>query len=359
MKKLLQLLGVLALLAWTVVGAAAWFATKGQVHLLVSADDPTQGPDPVALLQDDVASLHGDLEGLTEMLGRNFSILDERVSNAVSGADRPAAEPARTDAVERELRMRIAELEARLDVMERALRDGAPEPAAGAVEPVSAQAAPEVAVATPDEPEPEIAEPEPKPAPAPSASFLAFELPSQSFELDRRRRWTIQGSLSRVGFDGKSSLHDFTGTTSKVSGELIANPARPTERPSGTIVVDATSLDTGLDDRDEAMHEHLESGRFKTFEFELESFRSTGASDDGTATGEVSGTMTIHGTSRPFAMPIELRVDKSHRLVVQGSAPLSLPDYGVPVPNKLGLVKMEDDVQVWITLRARAGSEVE
>jgi hypothetical protein len=29
------------------------------------------------------------------------------------------------------------------------------------------------------------------------------------------------------------------------------------------------------------------------------------------------------------------------------------------VPNKLGLVKMEDEVSVWVTLRARPGAEVE
>jgi polyisoprenoid-binding protein YceI len=69
--------------------------------------------------------------------------------------------------------------------------------------------------------------------------------------------------------------------------------------------------------------------------------------------GVVRGRMTIRGVERPFSMPVQVTVDAGQRLVIEGQAPLSLPDHGVPVPNKLGLITMEEDVQMWIALKAR------
>jgi len=344
MKKLLQAAGVLAFVLWTALGLAAWLMTKDQVHVVVSPDEPAAGADPVALLAEDVGALERDLAALNETLASNFSILDQRVSNmaaqAAAGGDRAA--------LERDLRARIAELEARLAAGEAA---GAGASAPPAEQAGAAPSAPDAAASAPPS--------APSDAPAPAASFLAFELPSQTFKLDQRRRWTIVGSLSRVGFDGKSSLHDFTGATTAVSGEVVVNPARPAERPAGKVVVDARRLDTGLDDRDADMHEHLASDRFPTFEFALEGFEPAGEAEGTVQRGTVKGRMKIHGVEHPFSMSITAEVDQDHRLVVEGSAPLLLTDYGVPVPNKLGLVKMDDEVVVWIALRARPGAEVE
>ncbi len=347
MKRLLQAAGVLALILWTGLGLAAWIMTKEQVHVVVSQDEPGTAAAPLALLAERVGELERDLASLNETLGSNFSILDERIAQALSGVqggDRAG--------LERDLRARIAELEARLSTAP-GDGDGALAAAPGEAPAEPAQnpltnggAAPPASAGAPE-------------APAPAASFLAFKLPSQSFVLDQRRRWTIVASLSRVGFDGKSSLHDFTGATTAVSGELVVNPARPAERPSGRITVDARRLDTGLDDRDEDMHERLESDRFTTIEFELESFEPDGATGGAALHGTVKGRMRIRGAEHAFSMPIKAEVDADHRLVVEGSAPLFLSDYGVPVPNKLGLVKMDDQVIVWVALRARPGAEAD
>jgi len=342
MKKLLQVAGVLALVLWTGLGLAAWIMTKEQVHVTVSPDAPGTAADPVALLAERVGELERDLASLNETLGSNFSILDQRVAQALSGVQ--DGDPASR---ERALRARIAELEAQLSA---ARGSGGEALAAGGGKP-EAEPAPGAAAAAPAA--------SPQEAPAPAASFLAFKLPSQSFVLDQRRRWTIVASLSRVGFDGKSSLHDFTGATTAISGELVVNPARPAERPSGKITVDARRLDTGLEDRDQDMREHLASDRFTSIEFELEGFEPDGATGGAALHGTVKGRMRIRGAEHAFSMPIKAEVDADHRLVVEGSAPLLLSDYGVPVPNKLGLVKMDDQVVVWITLRARPGAEVD
>jgi polyisoprenoid-binding protein YceI len=358
MQRFLQIVGVAAILLWTGLGLFAWNMAKQEVHVTLGGEGPAEGPEPLALLADQVGALQRDLEALTGTLGSNFSILDERVSAALQGG--PAVDGGAA-AREQELRVRVAELEARLLVLESSLGSHAKAFSPSAVDaapselPLSADApateSPAGAGAMAKAPLETAA-----PAPAPRASFLAFQLPSQSFELDRQRRWTIVESLSRVGFDGKSTLHDFTGATTSVRGDFFVNPARPAESVSGNVSVDARTLDTGLAERDEAMHERLASARFASFDFELQRFAPETANPGakpGSSKGTLHGRMRIHGEERDFAMPVEVEVDASHRLVISGSAPLRMSDYGIAPPNKLGLVKMDDEVTVWVSLRAR------
>jgi hypothetical protein len=62
---------------------------------------------------------------------------------------------------------------------------------------------------------------------------------------------------------------------------------------------------------------------------------------------------------RALAMPVRASVDASRRLLLEGQVALSLRDYGVPVPSKLGVISMEPEVVVWIALRARLEARVE
>ena len=53
-------------------------------------------------------------------------------------------------------------------------------------------------------------------------------------------------------------------------------------------------------------------------------------------------------------MPVTAQLDEARRLVIEGEAALALSDFGISAPRKLGLISMEDRVNVWIRLRARA-----
>jgi polyisoprenoid-binding protein YceI len=159
-----------------------------------------------------------------------------------------------------------------------------------------------------------------------------------------------------VGFDAKSTLHDFTGATSKVAGALTANLADPAGGWRGTVTCAVASLITGVDGRDTAMRENLDAANHPEIRFEIKRFAPAEHGIDAaamTVRGEIRGTMTIRGVSRELRMPVAVRVDDSKRLFVEGHVPLRLDDYDVPVPNQLGLVKMDPEVNVWIALRAR------
>ena len=67
----------------------------------------------------------------------------------------------------------------------------------------------------------------------------------------------------------------------------------------------------------------------------------------------VVGKMTIRGQTRPLTMAVSIEIDPQKRVVVKGESPLKLSDYGVPVPSQLGVINMQDEVKIWIALRAR------
>jgi polyisoprenoid-binding protein YceI len=167
-------------------------------------------------------------------------------------------------------------------------------------------------------------------------------------------------ALSRVGFDAKTTLHDFSGVTSAVAGELECALGAPGEHPRGRIVVEAAQLGSGDAERDEAMREHLGVGAHATLEFVLTGFEPH-AVDAGElrVAGTATGTMTIRGVTQAVSMPVELAVDDARRLSVEGEMTLDLETFGVPVPSKLGLITMEKDVKVWLALKLRANSRSE
>jgi hypothetical protein len=245
MQRTFSVIGALVLAAWTAGGALAWWQAQGHWTLVVQEGEP--GPsvedERLALLDEQVQSLSGDLRALSGILEQNLGVLDERAAER-DGEQRAALErelgTLRADLAR--VGSSASELDRSLDRRLAALRAGwrADLDAALAERPAPELASePLVALEPPPDappPEPEAAEPEPTAEPAPPvparrASFLAFELPSDDFRFDERRSWTVIPALSRVGFDGESTLHDFTGTTSEVRGRIAADLAHPDASP--------------------------------------------------------------------------------------------------------------------------------
>ncbi len=193
------------------------------------------------------------------------------------------------------------------------------------------------------------------PVPPRSGKFLAFDLPSEDFHFDRLQSFRLIPSLSRVGFDAKSTLHDFSGATKRVRGDLRTNLSRADRACSGSIKVQAKTLSTGLESRDAEMYAHLATDLYPDIEFVIQSCKVEHAdTSDMTLAGEISGRMSIHGQSKPFEMRVTGRVDSSRRLQVVGEAGLKMSDFGIEVPTQLGVIGMEDEVKIWISLRFRS-----
>jgi polyisoprenoid-binding protein YceI len=229
--------------------------------------------------------------------------------------------------------------------------------AAAATPPLTAPAepaVPEAAVAV--APVPSAPIPAAAPAAPPKPGFLSFSLPASQFRFAEPQDYQLVAELCRVGFDAKSTLHDFTGVTKDVRGQFHADFDDPQGAWSGEILATAGSLQTGVEGRDTNMWEYLQTKEHPEIRFVIERFApAVDGIDAGkqTVRGVVHGTMTIRGKSRALALPLAVEVDPQKRVVLTGQVSLKLSDYDVPVPSKLGVINMQDEVVVWIALRAR------
>ena len=352
--KLLRGLGVLFVLLPLLAAVAGFLVLKDRVTIVIAADQQAaNGPDPVALLRDELRSLQAEVGAMQQAMTTNFERLAEALENR--------AELRHAD---------VQALRSELAALARQCQQQGSDAVARHAELV-ARTATAATGPVPDAPTAPVEKvPEPGPLPTPvvppvaepapiapkKAGFLSFALPTARFQFDAPQDYVLVPELCRVGFDAKSTLHDFTGVTSQVRGRFRADFDDPAGAWTGEVTVQAASLKTGVDGRDDGLRERLDIGQHPELVFKIERFVPGGNGIDvakQTASGELLGTMTIRGQARSVRMPLQIEVDPQKRVVVRGQLPLKLSDYGVPVPSQLGVINMQDEVVVWVALRAR------
>jgi len=347
MRRALTVVGFLALLVWTGLGLFAWSSAARRVTIDFAEDEARErDAAELLVLKDELTALRQDVRALATALGENLQALQDAVL---------AAQAEHAAAFERE----VAALREAVPALE--LQPGAATSETTPAAPGPPSAPTSTAELSPtDAPSSPRTEGDPPAVPAgdgakPRKSFLAFQLPSDDVRFDERRSWTVLPSLSRVGFDAKTTLHDFTATTSSVEGELEADLSHSDATPRASIRVRVATLDSGEAGRDEEMRRLLAVEQHATIEFELGRFEP-GAIDAAAlrASGTAHGRMTVRGVTQDVAMPVKLSIDDARRLLVEGEMTLDLTRFQVPLPNKLGLLTMEKDIRVWISLRLRA-----
>jgi len=379
-QRLLSAIGVLALIVWTLGGVAAWVSTKQGLHITVrEGSGPDKATEGVALLEDRVTSLEKDLAGLAKALGQNFQRLQANLSDE-SGENRTRIQ-AQLQEIEDQITALRTETRSEQTVLARRAANMTQQIAHLAEMQKDRPVVATPTVTTPAATSPagsQSTRPVPKPvAIAPRAAspqeksttkpkqaarpprkkrrgFLSFDLPSQTVAFDKRQTWKLIPSLSRVGFDGKSTLHNFSGVSSRLSGTIEVDLSHPGKHPSARIEVQASTLETGVAGRNAEMYATLDTKKHPQIQFDLLSF--AGKSVDAkleTVVGVVHGTMTIRGARREVDMPTTLHIDSSRRLHIAGEMPLDLTDYGIKPPSKMGLIGMNKLVKVWVRLRAR------
>lgn len=171
-----------------------------------------------------------------------------------------------------------------------------------------------------------------------------------------RKRFELVDGGCKVGFDGTSNLHDFSGSTLAVAGFVEFDPEHLEDSPTGEVVAQARTLATGDEARDRAMHEdHLQSTSHPELRFDLRSVDQLTAESAGVQTGTAHGELTIHGVRREVAVPIRFESQSPRVLVIRGEWTVKMSDHGIEPPTALGgLIRTADEVKAWFTLHARA-----
>ncbi|MEO8453188.1 MAG: YceI family protein [Gemmatimonadota bacterium] len=151
------------------------------------------------------------------------------------------------------------------------------------------------------------------------------------------------GTLS---FDGRSTLGDFTGTTTTLKGEMTGGPLTDVR---GWVEAPVNTLKTSNDRRDRDLLKSMEAERFPTIRFDLDTVRSQWERNDSAGVALV-GRFTIHGVTRPATVNALLHLSDG-RVSVAGDVPLNLKDFEIGGLSKfLGILKMNPDIIVHLYL---------
>lgn len=115
----------------------------------------------------------------------------------------------------------------------------------------------------------------------------------------------LDPAQSKIEFTLGSTLHTVEGTFKLKSGSIRYDPS--TGKMGGSIVVDATSGESGNGGRDRKMHrEILESGKYP--DIVLMPSRGNGTfNPKGPSRLEVSGLFSLHGQDHEITLPIEIQ----------------------------------------------------
>lgn len=115
------------------------------------------------------------------------------------------------------------------------------------------------------------------------------------------------------------------------TGDLNWNPAAP-EQSSITAVIDAASIDSGVDKFDE----HLKSADFfDVAQYPQITFKSTSVTIDGPAAAKVAGDLTIKGVTKPLTLDVKINraadddFAKGYKLGFSGKTAIKRSDFGV------------------------------
>lgn len=190
---------------------------------------------------------------------------------------------------------------------------------------------------------------------APREWFLGFALGKRTaFDPTISQRYELIQDRCVVGFDGKSTIHDFTGSTRKLSGFFEARFAQLEDGVAGMLSIDTASLDSKDPDRDHEMHEkHLHSKRFPSIALAFKSFSKSSWNDGyDRGVGDLLGELEIHGVKRSVTIPVSV-VRQGQTLQVQGRVPLKMSDYGITPPSKFAVIRVQDEVNVWFDIQAK------
>lgn len=145
----------------------------------------------------------------------------------------------------------------------------------------------------------------------------------------------------------------FDATTSAISGRLVQATSGAASY-TGELVIDLTSLDTGINLRDRHLRDtYLEVERGDNFAtarlsgLQLEQAMPASAARHKT---EFSAELLLHGVRSPVAGEAELRQSASG-VEVEASFAVSLPEFSIDSPRYLG-IGVRDEVRITVTFVA-------
>jgi polyisoprenoid-binding protein YceI len=158
------------------------------------------------------------------------------------------------------------------------------------------------------------------------------------------RRWVPLPGQSRVGFEARFPLGDFSGRAEQVVGEFQGD-AEDLKRPvTGALRVAVRNLSTGLGGRDRDMRQALGADTHPEIRYTVTGLEASfpAVSDRSDALLTIAGLLAIRGVERPVRFLGRARSRDGH-LWVRGDATIRLSGFGIPQPRRF-FMAVRDEV---------------
>ena len=147
---------------------------------------------------------------------------------------------------------------------------------------------------------------------------------------------------TKIEFTLGSTLHTVEGTFKLKSGTIRLDPS--TGKMSGSIIVDATSGQSGNEGRDRKMHrEILESGKHPEIVFTPNQVKGT-FNPKGPSKLEVSGQFSLHGQDHDMTLPIDIQ-PAGRQLQIAAHVTIPYIKWGLKNPSTF-ILRASDKVEV-------------
>jgi polyisoprenoid-binding protein YceI len=158
--------------------------------------------------------------------------------------------------------------------------------------------------------------------------------------------WNVDDSGSYVGYRVKEQLagigaNTAVGRTSAVTGTLMFAGTKVT---AIDLTADLTGLQSDSNQRDgQLRNQGLEIARFPTATFKLTAPIDLGTvpAEGVTASATATGDLTIHGTTKSVAIPVQAQLSGGTVTVI-GSIDIVFADYGFSGPSSFKVLSVED-----------------
>jgi polyisoprenoid-binding protein YceI len=155
-----------------------------------------------------------------------------------------------------------------------------------------------------------------------------------------------------LSFTGHSTVGDFVGTTTVVSGGVTGNAEL--ENARGWVEAPVTTLSTGNGLRDRDLRGAMDVEKYPTMRFELAGVTVGTPAQSDTVTGALRGALTIHGVTRDVSI-LSTLIATGDTIDVSGAFPVDLADYKVGGLTRLfGTLRVQRKIDVRFHVRFEA-----
>jgi polyisoprenoid-binding protein YceI len=161
-------------------------------------------------------------------------------------------------------------------------------------------------------------------------------------------------------FYSSMPIEDINGMTNAISGSVTLNVEDLSKNLNGKIVINAASLKTGIDLRDEHLRGEgwLNTEKYPEITFEIKNLKNIQSLADNKVKADVVGSFTLHGVTKEITANIQLTfLDESEQtqtripgdlLGVTAEFEINLQDFGMN--NSLIGQKVAEKIQIKVNM---------